>query len=384
MKYNFDEVVDRYGTHSLKWDIGENELPMWVADMDFRTAPAVINAVTQRAKHGVYGYNIIPQEWTDSIVNWWQRRHHYQIPADKLVFCTGVVAAISSMVRKLTTAHEYVLVQTPVYNIFFNSIVNNGRRILESPLKYDGTYYSIDWNDLEQKLAEPETTLMILCNPHNPVGKIWDKQTLARIGTLCKKHHVTVISDEIHCDVTEPDKEYVPFASASEECEQISVTCISASKAFNIEGLQSAAVYTSNEALFNKVNRALNTDEVAEPNTFAIWATIAAFNQGEQWLDELRYYIAENKRTVKDYLQAKIPQIKVTHSEATYLMWLDCNALPNADTLAQTIRKNTGLYLSDGISYGESGRGFLRMNVACPRSLLLDGLDRLNKALNTK
>ncbi|MBD5131055.1 MAG: pyridoxal phosphate-dependent aminotransferase [Clostridiales bacterium] len=381
MKYNFDELVDRRGTNALKWDIEGNELPMWVADMDFRTAPAVIDAVCKRAAHGVYGYNVVPDEWTDSIVGWWERRHGYEIPRDRLIFCTGVVAAISSAVRKLTTPHENVVVQTPVYNIFFNSIVNNGRRILEAPLKYDGESYSIDFDDLESKLAEPETTLMIVCNPHNPVGKIWDKKTLAAIGSLCKKHGVTVLSDEIHCDLTDPGKGYVPFASASPECADISVTCISASKAFNLAGLQSAAVFASNRALFNKINRALNTDEVAEPNTFAVCATVAAFNEGGEWLDELREYIYENKKTVREFISANIPQIKVVPSEATYLLWLDCNAIDNADTLAESIRRDTGLYLSGGAQYGGNGKGFLRMNVACPRSMVIDGLNRLKKAL---
>ncbi|MDE7439862.1 MAG: pyridoxal phosphate-dependent aminotransferase [Clostridia bacterium] len=381
MKYNFDKITDRRNTASLKWDIAENELPMWVADMDFCTAPAVIDAIKKRAEHGVYGYNIVPEEWNKSIVGWWKKRHGYAIPADKLIFCTGVVPAISSLVRKLTTPHEYVVVQTPVYNIFFNSIVNNGRRVLEAPLSYDGESYGIDWDDLEKKLAEPETTLMILCNPHNPVGKIWDRETLARIGSLCKKHHVNVLSDEIHCDITEPERGYTPFASASEECAEISVTCISASKAFNLAGLQSAAVFTENEGLFNKVNRALNTDEVAEPNTFAVCATVAAFNEGGEWLDELRKYISDNKKAVKDFIQANLPKIKVVPSEATYLVWLDCNAYSNADMLAETIRKSTGLYLCDGAEYGESGRGFLRMNVACPRKTIADGLARLKKAL---
>ena len=383
MLFNFDEPVDRRNTNSLKWDIGVNELPMWVADMDFRTAPAVIEAVKRRADHGVYGYNIVPDEWYKSIVGWWKRRHNYAIPADKLIFCTGVVPAISSLVRKLSTPHENVVVQTPVYNIFFNSIVNNGRRVLEAPLKYDGEKYDVDWDDLEQKLSEPETTLMILCNPHNPVGKIWDRDTLARIGSLCKRHHVLVISDEIHCDVTEPKKGYIPFASASEECAEISVTCISATKAFNLAGMQCAAVFTENEGLFNKVNRALNTDEVAEPNTFAVAATVAAFNEGEGWLDELRAYISENKKLVREYIGAKLPKLKVIPSEATYLVWIDCNAYKNADGLADYIRKSTGLYLCDGIEYGESGRGFLRMNVACPRSTVEEGLKRLKKAIDS-
>ena len=214
MTYNFDQIIDRRNTNSLKWNVGEGELPMWVADMDFETAPAVKAAIQKRAAHGVFGYTDLPEEWYEAYIHWWEKRHGLSIQKQWLVFCTGVVPAISSIVRKLTTPAEKVLIQTPVYNIFFNSILNNGRQVLESPLLWDGRKYSMDFTDLEQKLSDPQTTLMILCNPHNPVGKIWDKETLARIGALCEKHHVTVISDEIHCDLTAPGCQYTPFAAA--------------------------------------------------------------------------------------------------------------------------------------------------------------------------
>ena len=203
MKYNFDEITDRRNTHSLKWDVGENELPMWVADMDFKTAPEITEAIIKRAEHGVFGYNIVPDEWYDAYINWWRTRHDFKIEKEWLIFCTGVVPAISSVVRKLTTPAENVLILTPVYNIFFNSIINNGRNVLECPLRYDGAECSIDFEDLENKLANPQTTMMIFCNPHNPVGKIWDKETLQKIGSLCSRHHVIVVSDEIHCDLTQ-------------------------------------------------------------------------------------------------------------------------------------------------------------------------------------
>ena len=384
MKYDFDTPINRRNTNSLKWDVAENELPMWVADMDFQTAPEIREALNNRAAHGVFGYSIIPDEWYEAYIGWWKSRHGFLFEKDWLVFCTGVVPAISSAVRKLTTPAEKVLIQTPVYNIFFNSILNNGRQVLESSLKYDGKKYDIDFDDLEEKLADPQTSLMILCNPHNPVGKIWDRDTLAKIGELCKKHNVVVLSDEIHCDLTDPDKEYIPFASVSEACRENSVTCIAPTKAFNIAGLQTAAVMIPNPALRHKVWRALNTDEVAEPNAFAVDATVAAFTRGGAWIDELRQYIFENKKRAAEFVKAEIPMISLVPSEATYLLWLDCSGLAGSATdLAEYIREKTGLYISEGSQYGSGGENFLRLNIACPRSTLEDGLSRLREGITS-
>lgn len=382
MKYNFDKPTNRRGTGSLKWDVPENELPMWVADMDFETVPEVIEALRKRVEHGIYGYSIMPDAWSQSYVNWWDKRHHITLNPDKLIFTTGVVPAISSAVRKLTTPAENVLVQTPTYNIFFNSIRNNGRNIVENHLLYDGREYHIDWETLEHQLADPQTSLMILCNPHNPIGKIWDKETLARIGALCAENDVTVFSDEIHCDITAPGKEYVPFASVNEQCRQISVTAIAPTKTFNLAGIQSAAVYAENKALHHKMWRRLNTDEVAEPNAFAMCATIAAFTYGADWLDELRVYIEENKKYVTDFIAKEIPQMKVVPSEATYLMWLDCQAYTtDSDKLYAFIRKESGLYLASGREYGTNGDGFLRLNVATTRANVEDGMERLKQSM---
>lgn len=378
MKYDFDKVVNRRNTNSLKWDVGEGVLPMWVADMDFEAAPEIRSAIEKRTEHGIFGYTVIPDEWYSAYIGWWSRRHHFEIEKDWLIFCTGVVPAISSIVRKLTTPNENVLICTPVYNIFFNSIINNGRRVLECPLVYDGDKYEIDFVDLEKKLSDPQTTLMILCNPHNPVGKIWGRETLAEIGRLCEKHRVTVISDEIHCDLTAPGKEYIPFASVSDTCKNISITCVAPTKAFNIAGLQTSAVIVAEPFLRHKVWRALNTDEIAEPNAFAVDAATAAFTEGENWLDALREYIHKNKRTVSDFLKNEIPALKLISSDATYLLWIDCSAVTDDSVeFTEFLRSKAGLYLSDGAEYGETGRRFVRMNVACPISTLRDGLSRL-------
>ncbi len=376
--YNFDKIIERRNTNSLKWDVAENELPMWVADMDFQTAPQIIDAIKKRTEHGCFGYTEIPEEWYQAYIDWWDTRHDFRMKKEWLMFCTGVIPAISSIVRKLTTPAEKVLVQTPVYNIFFNSIINNGRRVVENRLIFDGTNYRIDFEDLEQKLSDPQTTMMILCNPHNPIGKVWDSDTLEKIGRLCADNHVIVVSDEIHCDITDPGVGYLPFASVSDTCRDHSITCIAPTKAFNIAGLHTAAISVPNEALRQKVRRGINTDEVAEPNAFAVDAAIAAFTQGAEWLDSLRAYLYENKQYAVNFVQNEIPQVSIIPSEATYLLWIDCKDLQrNAKDIAKSIRKNTGLYLSAGSQYSGNGRDFLRMNIACPRSLLRDGLERL-------
>ncbi len=382
MKYDFDTVINRRGTDSVKWNVGKNELPMWVADMDFRLAPEIEKAIKKKMDHGVFGYAEIPDEWYASYINWWKTRHDFKMKKEGLVFCTGVVPAISSIVRKLTTPNENVVIQTPVYNVFFNSIINNGCRVLESPLLYKNGRYSMDFDDLEEKLSDPQTTLMILCNPQNPAGKIWDRKTLEKVGNLAKKHSVTVISDEIHCDITEHGKNYVPFASVSEVCREISVSCIAPTKAFNMAGMKSAAVYAENPVLCHKVWRALNTDEIAEPNSFACIAAIAAFSEGGDWLDALRNYISENKKRVYEFVKNEIPEISVVKSDATYLLWLDISKTGMESTeLSAKIREKTGLFLTAGSVYGEAGKYFLRMNIACPKTLLEDGLNRLKKGI---
>ena len=383
MKYDFDTVIDRHNTDSVKWDVKENELPMWVADMDFQAAPEIREAIQKRMDNGVFGYSIIPDSWRNAYVHWWKTRHDFEIDPSWLLFSTGVIPILSSTVRKITTPNENVVIQTPVYNVFFNSIRNNGCRVLESELVYENGEYHMDLEDLEKKLADPQTTMMILCNPQNPAGKIWDRDTLARIGELCAKYNVTVLSDEIHCDITDPGVSYVPFASVSQICRDISITAIAPTKAFNIAGIQSAAAMVPNPRLRHKIWRALNTDEVSEPNAFSVTAAVAAFEKGADWLDELRSYIYENKMILTKYIKENIPDIHVVPSQATYLVWLDCSRFTtDSVAFAAEIRRKTGLFLSNGTQYGESGRSFLRFNLACPKTVLMDGLDRLRRALS--
>ena len=401
-QFDFDREVDRRGTGSLKWDVREGELPMWVADMDFETAPCIRRTLAARVGHGVFGYNVVPEEWYKAYQSWWEKRHHFRMEADWLIFCTGVVPALSSIVRKMTTVGENVLILTPVYNIFFNSIVNNGRNVVQCPLKYRrdgaeksggkdgvetepawaGREYEIDFEAMEKALSDPQTTLLIFCNPHNPVGRIWGREELFRVGELCAKYHVLVVSDEIHCDITDPGKEYIPFASVSDVCRDNSITCIAPTKAFNMAGMQTAALSVPNPLLRHKVWRGLNTDEVAEPNSFAVPVTVAAFGEGGPWLDALREYLYENKTLVRQFAAEYLPKVHVVSSEALYLLWLDCREYTeDSVALTEFIREKTGLYVSEGAEYGEAGRCFLRLNVACPRARVREGLQRLKDGL---
>ena len=379
--YDFDKITDRSCTLSYKWDVKSDELPMWVADMDFEVADPIKRAITDRAEHGIFGYTMIPDEFFKAVSDYWGRRHGYRIPTEHMVYSNGVVAAISSIVRKLTTPAENVLIQAPVYNIFYNSIINNGRNVLSSDLVYDGSDYSIDFEDLERKLALPQTSLMILCNPHNPVGRIWRKDELAKIGELCHKYGVTVLSDEIHCDITIPGiSGYVPFASVNDVCRDISVTAVAASKTFNIAGLQSACLFAADPVLRHKVWRGVNTDEVGEPNAFSMTANIAAFTECDTWVDEMLEYVFENKRIACDFINNNIEGMKATLSEATYLLWIDISEIAEDSVdFCEKLRETTGLYLSDGAEYGECGRSFVRMNLATQRERVLDGLDRLRR-----
>lgn len=381
-KYDFDTVIDRRNSGSMKWDVKEGELPMWVADMDFPTAPEIREALKKRVEHGVFGYSIVPEEWYEAICSFWKRRHHFELKQEWLLFCTGVIPAISSIVRKLTTPAEQVVVLTPVYNIFFNSIYNNGRNILECPLVYEKGSYHIDFEALEQVLSQNQTTMLLLCNPHNPIGHIWERDILKQIGELAGKYHVVVVSDEIHCDLTAPGQEYTPYASVSETCRNNSISLIAPTKAFNLAGLQTSAIVVPNPVLRHKVNRGINTDEVAEPNAFAITAAVAAFNEGEAWLNALREYIEKNKCMVTEFIKKEIPSLTVLPSNATYLLWLDCGTLTkDSEQLARFIRKKTGLFITGGSVYRGNGNQFLRMNVACAASVLEDGLRRLKRGV---
>lgn len=380
MKYNFDEIIPRRGTHSYKWDSPAEAdiLPMWVADMDFRTAPPVVEALQRRVAHGIFGYTKVPQAYYDAVINWFRKQHNWQIEQDWIIYTTGVVPALSAVIKALTMPGDQVLVQTPVYNCFFSSIHNNGCEMVTSPLIYENGTYHIDFADLEKKASEPKVKLMLLCNPHNPAGRVWTRNELMSIGEICLRHNVRVIADEIHCELVYPEHTYIPFASISEEFLHNSVTCLSPSKAFNLAGLQIANIIAADSELRKKIDKAINVNEVCDVNPFGIEALIAAYNEGEDWLDELRHYLYANYIYLKAFFDRYLPQFPVLPLEGTYLVWVDCSVLQLSSTVIEKIVLEKGkLLINPGRMYGEEGDNFLRINIACPRKQLLDGLKRL-------
>ena len=375
MQYNFDEIVDRRPLNSYKWNVKPNELPMWVADMDFSPAPEIVSALEKRVHQGPFGYNFVPKSFFESYRYWWKKRHRLELDTNWMQFSTGVVPTISSLVRHLTSFDAQVMVLSPVYNIFYHSIRNNGRHIVESRLNYEQGAYTIDWQDLEVKLAKDKLEMLIFSNPHNPTGYIWTLEELERLGELCIKYKVIVISDEIHCDLTHKGYHYQPFLGISEKINQQIVMCAAPTKAFNIAGLQTSAVIVPNQKLREKVRFAINTDEIAEPNSFAIQITEAVFKNGENWLDALQDYLDKNHQYLISTIEEKFPEIRVIPSRATYLAWLDCSSITeNTSDLCAFIRRETGLILSAGNIFGGNGQHFIRWNYACSNELLKDGV----------
>lgn len=383
-KYNFDEIVPRRGTNSCKWDTpAEGVLPMWVADMDFRTAPCVTEALRRRVEHGIFGYVKVPQSYYDAVIDWFRERHGVRFERDRFICTSGVVPAISAIIKALTRPGDKVIVQPPVYNCFFSSIRNNGCEMLPNRLLRDGLSWRMDFDDLEAKASDQKAKVMILCNPHNPVGRVWTEEELRGVGEICLRNNVFVISDEIHCELTCPGHDYTPFASLGKAFRLGSATCISPSKAFNIAGLQIANIIAEDCEILSRIDRAININEVCDVNPFGVEATLAAYSpEGADWLDELRGYLYDNYMTVKVFFSEHIPQCPVTELEGTYLVWIDISATGlNADEVTALLLDEQKLMVNSGSMYGPGGENFIRLNIACPRSLLLAGLERLSRAL---
>lgn len=377
-----NNIVERRHTDSMKWNVKDNELPMWVADMDFPVAQEIRDRLIKRLEHGIYGYSLPSDAWYDAYIQWWSTKHQFNVDRTWLHFVEGIVPAVATAIRRLSSPGDKVLLMTPVYNHFFYSIRENGRQILESPLQYENGNYEINWARLEADLADPQTTLMILCNPQNPTGNLWTPETLALIGELAVRHHVTILADEIHCDVTAPGEHYTPFASVNDLCREHCVMFMSPTKCFNIAGLKTAAVCVPNPGLRNQMWAAIKADEIAGVNFLALEAAIAAFNEGDAWLKDVLKYIDENRKTVNEYIHKHIPILHLVPSKATYLLWIDCTQLPGSPTdFSSFLRQTTGLFVSDGNAFGEAGKHFFRLNIACPRPLLMDGLERLKNGV---
>lgn len=384
-QFDFDEIVVRRGTNSYKWDLpkGEDIIPMWVADMDFKTAPCIIDALKRRVEHGIFGYTFVPDSYYDAIINWFKRRHQWHIEREDILYTSGVVPAIACTLKATTMPGEKVLVQTPVYNCFFSAIKNSGCEVSENPLRREGDSYVIDFDDFERRCSDEKTTVFLLCNPHNPAGRVWRKDELRRMNDICLKHHVKVIADEIHCELVMPGHTFQPFAAVDEACRDNSVVLNSPSKAFNIAGLQIANIVCHDAEWRRRINRAININEVCDVNPFGVIALQAAYNDGGEWLDALNQYIYENYLALKDFFRERLPRLEVCRLEGTYLAWINLSRIPiTADEAARRLLGNAKVMLNSGTMYGrEAGNSYLRINLACPRSTLMEGLKRIESEL---
>ena len=381
-KYDFVNAPDRSTTDSVKWHVKKGDLPMSIADMDFKTAPEIIAAMKEKISLGVFGYEWPENDYFNAVADWYEKEHGHRPEQEWLIFTTGVVPAISAVVRRISHIGDNVLVQAPVYNVFYNSIENNGRHVLSNDLQFDGSNYKINWEDLEQKLALPLTTLMIFCNPHNPVGKVWTQAEVQKIADLCFKHHVVLLSDEIHGDLVRKGPDYTPAFSVNGPARDNVISLVSPSKTFNVAALHAATAIVPNNNLRAMVNRGLNSDEVAEPNLLAIPGTIAAYEHGHDWLQALIKQLNVNFTYAQEFIGNNLPQVKVVSGKATYLIWLDVEQIStDSQELADYLEKKTGLVLSPGSIYRGNGHNFLRMNLACPLAMVKDGLERLKTGL---
>lgn len=378
MKYDFDKTIDRRATNSYKWDSAtEGVLPMWVADMDFRTAPAIIDALQKRVAHGIFGYTRVPDAYYDAVTSWFSRRHGWDIDREWIIYTSGVVPAVSAVIKALTVPGDKVIVQTPVYNCFFSSIRNNGCEIVSNPLRRTADTYEMDFAALERCAADPRAKVMLLCNPHNPAGRVWTPDELTRLGNICLRNGVTVVSDEIHCELVYQGVKYTPFASLSDAFLHRSVTCVSPSKAFNIAGLQIANIVAFDNDMRSRIDKAININEVCDVNPFGVAATIAAYNEGEEWLNQLVDYLHGNYEAMAEFCRRELPEFPITRLEGTYLVWMDCSSLGMpSDALEHALLDDARLWLNAGTMYGAEGEGYMRWNIACPRSVMLDGLNR--------
>ena len=384
MKFDFDRVFERRGTDSVKWDLSKDSevLAMWVADMDFKTAPAIIETLERRAKSGIFGYALPPEKFYEALIGWFKNRHGADIAREWLLYTTGVVPALSAIIRALTSPGDKVLIQEPVYNCFFSSIRNNGCETVSSDLKILNGSYEMDFEDLERKLGDPKVKLFILCSPHNPSGRIWTKDELQRAGELCLKHKVTLVSDEIHCDLLLGGRKHIPFLSLGGDIAKNSVTCASPSKSFNLAGLHVANIIAQDAELRGKIDRALNINEVCEISPFAIDAQIAAYTSGAEWLDELLAYLEQNFKFLRNFLKDNLPELSAMELESTYLPWIDCRKLGlKSEEISKLLLDKAKLWINPGTLYGKNGEGFVRINIACPRATLREGLERMRGAL---
>ncbi|MGA2112795.1 MAG: MalY/PatB family protein [Anaerolineales bacterium] len=400
MKYQFDREIDREGTSSVKWEFvqegkrmvqrgpgdqcfGQNRiLPLWVADMDFPSPEPVVRALVKRAQHGIYGYTAPTDAYFASVVRWMRRRHNWEIRPEWVCVTPGVVPALDMLVHTFAAQGEKVLIQPPVYHPFFSAVENNSAEVVANPLVYASGRYGMDFADLEEKIRDAKVRLAILCNPHNPVGRVWTREELARFGEICLRHNVLIVSDEIHGDIIHKGHVFTPLATVSEALAQNSITCTAPSKTFNLAGLQTSNIIVPSEALRTSFQKTLLTHGMTGTGAFGVVALQAAYDQGEEWLDQVLEYLGDNLRFLEDYVAKHIPQVGVVQPEGTYLVWLDFSRLGiDKLELRNLLLHQARVYLDDGFIFGPQGEGFMRINIGCPRSILQEALQRIRRAV---
>ena len=390
MEYDFSRPTDRRDTDSYKWDSAPEAdiIPLWVADMDFETFPAITEALQRRVAHGIFGYTRVPEAYYEAVCRWFKKRHGWHINREDIIYTSGVVPAVSAVIKALTLPGDQVIVQGPVYNCFFSSIRNNGCEMVSNSLIYnkEELRYEIDFDDLERKLKHERARLMLLCNPHNPGGRVWTRDELTRVAELCRKYGVRVVSDEIHCELTLYDNEYVPFGSLPDELSRDSITCCSPSKAFNTAGLQIANIVCHDAEVRNRIDRAININEVCDVNPFGVIALQAAYSdEGYEWLTQLRKYISANYDLLLERFARELPKCKVMRMEGTYLAWIDCSELHiPSDEIEKMLMHENKVWVNAGSMYGAEGASFIRINMACTSELLNEGITRIVNGLGDK
>lgn len=387
MEYDFSRPTDRRGTDSYKWDSAPEAdiIPLWVADMDFETFPGITEALQRRVAHGIFGYTRVPEAYYEAVCRWFDKRHGWRINREHIIYTSGVVPAVSAVIKALTLPGDQVIVQGPVYNCFFSSIRNNGCEMVSNSLIYnkEELRYEIDFDDLERKLKHERARLMLICNPHNPGGRVWTRDELTRVAELCRKYGVRVVSDEIHCELTLYDNEYVPFGSLPDELSRDSITCCSPSKAFNTAGLQIANIVCRDAEVRNRIDRAININEVCDVNPFGVIALQAAYSdEGYEWLTQLRKYISANYDLLLERFARELPKCKVMRMEGTYLAWIDCSELHiSSDEIEEMLMHENKVWVNAGSMYGAEGAAFIRINMACTSELLNEGITRIVNGL---
>lgn len=390
MEYDFSRPTERRGTDSYKWDSAPETdiIPLWVADMDFETFPCITEALQRRVAHGIFGYTRVPEAYYEAVCNWFGKHHGWHINREDIIYTSGVVPAVSAVIKALTLPGDQVIVQGPVYNCFFSSIRNNGCETVSNSLIYnkEELRYEIDFDDLERKLAHERARLMLICNPHNPGGRVWTRDELTRMAELCHKYGVRVVSDEIHCELTLYDNEYVPFGSLPDELSHGSITCCSPSKAFNTAGLQIANIICRDAEVRNRIDRAININEVCDMNPFGVIALQAAYSdEGYEWLTQLRAYISSNYDLLRERFARELPKCKVMRMEGTYLAWIDCSELHiSSDEIEEMLMHENKVWVNAGSMYGTEGAAFIRINMACTSELLNEGITRIVNGLGNK